>query len=605
MSSIFEENSGNDVSVNAATAASQWRTISVRKKKTTTTGEGGDPIGKFDEYIQKSGLEPKTYQREGVEFCLRREEAKNPILGGIIADEMGLGKTIVMMGLIIANLAVYRRTLIVVPVALIAQWVAQIKKTIIDTGVKPDLSILVYHGSTGKRRVVLSNGDSSSVWCHRPPKREGGGGGGGAIDIVITTYGCVAMEEPIIVRRKGVSSASASVSAVKTLSLLTFRADRVIFDEAHHLRNKSSRVFKGAMRVVGDAANGRSSVWIVTGTPIQNKISDLKSLCYILGFKVSELITEEKRKFIRDNYVLRRTKVSVGMVAAEAEAEADAEAGEDTASMTYCMPASSSSRLQSLAHYRTNVPWTSVNELDLSLEIHQKAKNTTDRAERLKLYTQMRQMCVWPALLRRSGGGGGAGLDDSYGLSIDEFHVAVSKQSKMDRVVATMTAEATSAPDGERRKSIVFCHYRREMTQLRDMLLMRGGGGGGGYEEDDVAIIDGSVGPRQRAHIFASAPSVLILQIRTCSEGLNLQEYSNVYFISPHWNPCVEDQAIARCYRMGQTSQVRVFRFYMADFVGDFDAVIPGESECISTLDHRCEEIQEKKRILCNEFLLG
>lgn len=621
MSSIFEEDSCNDVmSINAATAAaaSQWRTISVRKKKkhTTTGGEGGRPIGKFDEYIQKSGLEPKTYQREGVEFCLRREETKNPILGGIIADEMGLGKTIVMMGLIVANLAMYRRTLIVVPVALIAQWVAQIKKTIIDTGVKPDLNVVVYHGSTGKRRVVLSNDDSSSVWCHRPPKRggRGGGGGSGAIDIVITTYGCVAMEEPVVVRRKGVpgagagagASASASASAVKTLSLLTFRANRVIFDEAHHLRNKSSRVFKGAMRVVGDVAHGdrSSSVWIVTGTPIQNKISDLKSLCYILGFKVSELITEEKQKFIRDNYVLRRTKVSVGMVAGAAGAEADA--GDDAASMmTYCMPASSSFRLQSLAHYRTNVPWTSQNELDLSLEIHQKAKNTKERAERLKLYTQMRQMCVWPALLRRAGNASGASHDDSYGLSIDEFRVAVSKQSKMDRVVATMTAEAMSALDGERRKSIVFCHYRREMTQLRDMLLMHDGGGGGGYEENDVAIIDGSVGSRQRAHIFASAPQVLILQIRTCSEGLNLQEYSDVYFISPHWNPCVEDQAIARCYRMGQTSQVRVFRFYMADFVGEFDAVIPGESECISTLDHRCEEIQEKKRVLCNEFLLG
>jgi hypothetical protein len=75
--------------------------------------------------------------------------------------------------------------------------------------------------------------------------------------------------------------------------------------------------------------------------------------------------------------------------------------------------------------------------------------------------------------------------------------------------------------------------------------------------------------------------------------------------VSPHWNPCVEDQAIARCYRMGQTSQVRVFRFYMSDFTGEVDAVIAGESECISTLDHRCEEIQERKRVLCDEFLLG
>ena len=575
------------------------RVIIVKKKPKTG-------IDRFDEYIQKSGLEPKNYQREGVEFCLRREQLRSgadaaaPILGGIIADEMGLGKTIVMMGLILANLAAFRRTLIVVPVALIAQWVAQIKKTIIDTGVKSDLTVFVFHGSTGKRRVMLSADGASSVWCHRHPKRCGGGGAR-AIDIVITTYGCVAMEEPT---EKAPKAPKAAPKAPKTPtpSLLTFHADRVIFDEAHHLRNKSSRVFKGAMRVVGgsggDAAVAvhRPSVWIVTGTPIQNKISDLKSLCYVLGFRVCDLITEEKRKLVRDQYVLRRTKVSVGMIADTAESSASAEVDDVT-----CAP-----RLQSLAHYKSNVAWATENELDLSHEIHRAAKNTTDSAERLKLYTKMRQMCVLPALLRRVGGshGDGDGNDVccgmTHGLSLDEFHVAVSKQSKMDRVVERMIAEAGGA-GGEGRKSIVFCHFRREMTQLRDMLL-RGMGCG---DETEIAIIDGTVGPRERARIFAAAPKVLILQIRTCSEGLNLQEYSDVYFVSPHWNPCVEDQAIARCYRMGQTSQVRVFRFYMSDFVGEIDDVIPGESECISTLDHKCEEIQERKRILCNEFLMG
>jgi hypothetical protein len=46
----------------------------------------------------------------------------------------------------------------------------------------------------------------------------------------------------------------------------------------------------------------------------------------------------------------------------------------------------------------------------------------------------------------------------------------------------------------------------------------------------------------------------------------------------------------------------------MSDFVaersGAVDAVIAGEVECISTLDHKCEEIQERKRVLCNEFLM-
>jgi SNF2 family DNA or RNA helicase len=350
----------------------------------------------------------------------------------------------------------------------------------------------------------------------------------------------------------------------------------------------------------------RPSVWIVTGTPIQNKISDLKSLCYILGFGVGDLMTDEKRRIIRDEYVLRRTKESVGMVSS-AGADGGRVVMDDAGSVVAAVP-----RLQSLKHYKSQVPWTSENELDLSREIHQKARNTTDRAERLKLYTRMRQMCVWPALVRSlntksvavagAGAGAVAEEEDTHGLSRDEYNVAISNQSKLDRVVATMVAEKAAG------KSIVFCHYRREMLQLRDMLLR----GGGVENEDDIAIIDGTVGARDRVRIFAAAPTVLILQIRTCSEGLNLQNYSNVYFVSPHWNPCVEDQAIARCYRMGQTSQVRVFRFYMTDFVADqikneTVPVISGEAtkEYISTLDHKCEEIQEKKRVLCNEFLCG
>jgi len=590
------------------------RTIIVKKKRpAAAVAAAKTGIDRFDEYITKSGLEPKKYQREGVEFCLRRESAaaaSHHVTGGIIADEMGLGKTMMMMGLILANLAAFKRTLIVMPVALVAQWVAQIKRTIIDTGVKSDLVVFVFHGASAKRRVVLEQQpsapdgdcDESPVWCHRPPKNAAAAATR-AIDIVITTYGCVAMEEPAAVSASSAVSrapkkvAMASVTKAPVLSLLTFRADRVIFDEAHHLRNKMSRVFKGAMKVVGgaaaDATRRRPSVWIVTGTPIQNKISDLKSLCYILGFQMCDLMSEEKRRIIRDEYVLRRTKVSVGMVSGSVEEGVGAE------DLT-CAP-----RLQSLAHYKSNVPWSSENECDLSREIHRKARDTTDRAERLKLYTRMRQMCVWPSLLRGAGGDAGdvGGDDARHGLSLDEFQIAVSKQSKMDRVVETMLVEA-----GAGRKSIVFCHFRREMTQLRDMLLRCGVVG----DDGEVAIIDGSVSAKERGRILAAEPMALILQIRTCSEGLNLQSYSDVYFVSPHWNPCVEDQAIARCYRLGQTSQVRVFRFYMSDFVAetvdagvvDVDAGVVVAGECISTLDHKCEEIQERKRVLCNEFLM-
>lgn len=650
------------------------KTIKVRRAKVVAgggagrgAGRGAGGIEEFDAFLAKSGLEPKTYQREGVEFCLRRERVDGGglagnILGGIIADEMGLGKTIVMIGLILANLVAIRRTLIVVPVALIAQWVAQIKKNVIDSGFKPDLTIAVYHGAS--RRRIICCGGGSGKWHLMPDRRRRGGGGGGVgggvggdrpIDIVITTYGSVALEVPASENSNAAAAAAAAKKpkrialAAPRLSLLTFCAERVIFDEAHHMRNKKSRIFRGAMKLLGRCGSGydRSSggdgisgisgisssqirVWNVTGTPIQNKISDLKSLCYILGFSPAEVIRSEQREFIRDNYVLRRTKMSVGMIAAP---ESGSESGSGI------VAGATEGALKSLEHTNSNVSWGNENELQLSREIHMRARNTSDRTERLKLYTRMRQMCVWPALIssdalplrpvavaagkKSIAAAAAAVVDDTYDLPVEQYKNALSHQSKLDRVVDIINQELATDPA---RKSIVFCHFRREMTRIRELLLLRVMSGSGSGV--DSGIIDGSVSGTQRNRILAASPQILLLQIRTCSEGLNLQAYTDVYFVSPHWNPCVEDQAIARCFRMGQTAQVRVFRFYMSDFIvdklsieGEAAAAAAGGSVVggsamggsgdsgansnISTLDHKCEETQERKRALCNEFLEG
>jgi hypothetical protein len=225
---------------------------------------------------------------------------------------------------------------------------------------------------------------------------------------------------------------------------------------------------------------------------------------------------------------------------------------------------------------------------------------------------------------------GAAVVDDTYDLPVEQYKNALSHQSKLDRVVDIINQEMATDPA---RKSIVFCHFRREMTRIRELLLLRvmsgsgSGGGDSGAGLSGIEIIDGSVSGTQRNRILVASPQILLLQIRTCSEGLNLQAYTDVYFVSPHWNPCVEDQAIARCFRMGQTAQVRVFRFYMSDFIVD-KLSIEGEAAAaagwsamggsamegsgdsgansnISTLDHKCEETQERKRALCNEFLEG
>mgnify|MGYP005647224549 CR=1 FL=1 len=128
----------------------------------------------------------------------------------------------------------------------------------------------------------------------------------------------------------------------------------------------------------------------------------------------------------------------------------------------------------------------------------------------------------------------------------------VSYNSKMDNVVDVIVRRK----DNGHRK-ILFTNFKGEIDYLVEKLTAYG------LRTD---FIDGRVSKGKRAAILSKELDVLILQIKTGNEGLNLQEYSEVYFVTPNWNPKVEEQAIARCHRLGQTKKVNVFRFVMNSF---------------------------------------
>ena len=71
-----------------------------------------------------------------------------------------------------------------------------------------------------------------------------------------------------------------------------------------------------------------------------------------------------------------------------------------------------------------------------------------------------------------------------------------------------------------------------------------------------------------------------------------MQEYNEVYFVSPHWNPAVESQAIARCHRIGQTHNVDVFRFIMSW----------NDKVELKSMDEYCEQVQQAKQQIYSEF---
>ncbi|KAL2056059.1 hypothetical protein ABVK25_003702 [Lepraria finkii] len=57
--------------------------------------------------------------------------------------------------------------------------------------------------------------------------------------------------------------------------------------------------------------------------------------------------------------------------------------------------------------------------------------------------------------------------------------------------------------------------------------------------------------------------NVLLMTTGTGAVGLNLSVADRVYIVERQWNPSVEEQAIARVYRLGQTRPVTIVRLIM------------------------------------------
>ena len=409
----------------------------------------------LNEFIQFSKIDRKQYQLNGIYWCLERELTpitdKLPVRGGFIFDEMGLGKTIMMIATIVSNLL--PRTLIILPNALLDQWKNEFFRT---TGHK----VYIYHGSS-KKGITLDQLNQSVI--------------------VLTTYGTVATD----------------------ILLHQVKWSRLVFDEAHHLRNgtKTARYNKCYQL----KAHIR---WLITGTPIQNRVRDMSALCKIL-----RLPSEMEPCYIIQNYVLKRTKKEVGLL------------------------------LKDVEHTEVNVSWTEPKEAEISKQLHACLKARTSGCM-LRTMMRARQICCLPTMLTTK-----MQSMKADGDIVNCYNGQQLGTSKMDVIVKMMISQKGMG-------KLVFCHFREEMDELMSRLIQHG--------ITDVAIIDGRINGKARQSLLTIKKEVLILQIQTCCEGLNLQEhYNQIYFISPNWNPSIEEQAIARCHRYGQLKTVQVFRFYM------------------------------------------
>ena len=473
----------------------------------------------FDTYLERTGMDKKQYQYDGVRWILNNELRDDPvqnIRGGIIADEMGLGKTIMMIGTMLCNFV--PKTLVVVPPVLIDQWFVQIYRT---TGHKA----LIYHGED-KKNTTLEDLQEAKI--------------------VICTYAAVTLTK-------------SQVAARELSDLHKINWDRLVFDEAHHLRNAGTTRYFG-VRIL--QANIR---WLVTGTPIQNRKKDFYNLCNILRLPASFYTDIDALKLKAREFILKRTKKQVGIQIAD------------------------------LFIGKNLVNWQNIKEKELSEELHSALKFSSARSKSdqivsafsgsgfaLPIILRARQSCIYPKLMA-----GQLNKLVEAGIMSDytQYKEAFNCSSKLDYAVKKILDRKDNGCG-----KIIFCHFREEIDEIATRL--RSGG------MTKVATLDGRTSNGKRFDVLNDKNDVLILQIQTGCEGLNLQEnYSEIYFISPHWNPAVEDQAIARCHRIGQTKPVYVERFEMCSFIYD-DQDVPSMS-----VDNYVTSVQDDKRAIANKIL--
>lgn len=174
----------------------------------------------------------REYQHVGLDWLAKLYADKT---NGILADEMGLGKTIQTIALL-AHLAVHHEAwgphLIVVPTSVMLNWEMEFKKFL------PGFKVLTYYGTQDerkKKREGWTHDDKWNVW--------------------ITSYALVVQDNQIFRKRNW---------------------HYMVLDEAHNIKNFRSQRWQTLLNFKTRAR------LLLTGTPLQNNLTELWSLLFFL-----------------------------------------------------------------------------------------------------------------------------------------------------------------------------------------------------------------------------------------------------------------------------------------------------------------------------------
>ena len=449
-----------------------------------TPGDEPPPPASF-----RGALRP--YQRHGYAWLLRLHELG---LGGTLADDMGLGKTVQTLAYLCRLKADGRLgfSLLAAPVVTLANWSAEIRRF------APEITVHQYRGPSDKRFI---------------PDEDYG------IDLLVVSYQTLRNDAERFLDREW---------------------DHIILDEAHYVKNASSRTYKTVRSL---RARHRVSL---TGTPLENHLGELWSQMSFLNPGLLGSRADFERLYARpvqrdgDEAALERLGAVIApflLRRRKADVLEDLPPKDESVIRCEMSPEQAEAyRALSELYYRQVTGLLSDEGLDGA------------RIQIFTILSKLRLLAIHPPLAGEQFAGLSSGKMDALDSLLDEILE-------------------------EDHKVLVFSQFLGALDRAEHTCRRRGW---------KFSRLTGSTADRETPIArFRDNPDlrVFLLSLRAGGVGINLTAADYVVLLAPWWNPAVEAQAVDRAHRMGQTRPVMAYRLITAE-----------------TIEEKVLELQEKKK---------
>lgn len=414
------------------------------------------------------------------------------IKGGILADDMGLGKTLMLISLIGISREYFNKnekTLIVLPNMLIEQWVNEFQKHLIN-----NLSIYIIQNTK-------DNIDNLQNY-----------------DVVIITHNLLRLIYENNIKH----------------TIFNYKWNRMIIDEAHNAKSNKTKLFNVLNSVNSD------SIWCVTGTPIQNKLTELFSYIKILKYKPWDNDDWWNKKLLKYdnnskiiNYImkpvmLRRTKDNIKLYNNDAVINKIIE-------INYI----------ELCKNDEEIYKSVMNNSKISNTFH--FGNKFNYMQIFQFITKLRLFCNSKKFVESF---------DIYDIYNDVYDCDNSYEYQSNKVT-NIVNKTIKILNNTKDKIIIFSQYVKMIKVLETV-----------FNKNMIknVNINGEIDKETRLKLINTFDNddsyrVMLISLKVGGCGLNLVSANHVILAEPSWNPSIENQAIDRLFRIGQLKDTFVYKF--------------------------------------------